>query len=157
MWSHIPVWVFAILLGLIAIGLRQTRTRVVKPTVLVSVAAGLLVYSAWGVTSAFGSQPAPLLAWAVGLSVALGLLMRWVAPQGLVRQGRAVQVPGSWLPMALLLSIFLAKFALGMANGLGASFVQATWFVVLASAVFGLLSGSFAARAWAVQRYARGL
>ncbi|MDZ7812266.1 MAG: DUF6622 family protein [Ideonella sp.] len=155
MWSHIPVWVFAILLGLIAIGLRQTRTRVVKPAVLLSVASGLLVYSAWGVASAFGVQPAPLLAWAVGLSAALGLLVRWVAPQGLVRQGRAVQVPGSWLPMALLLSIFLAKFVLGMANGLGASFVQATWFVVLASAVFGLLSGSFAARAWAVHRFAR--
>ena len=155
MWSHIPVWVFAILLGLIAIGLRQTRTRVVKPAVLVSVATGLLVYSAWGVTSAFGWQPAPLLAWAVGLSVALGLLMRWVAPQGLVRQGRTVQVPGSWLPMALLLSIFLAKFALGMANGVGAGFVQATWFVLLASAVFGLLSGSFAARALAVHRFAR--
>ena len=156
MWSHIPVWVFAILLGLIAIGLRQTRTRVVKPTVLVSVAAGLLVYSAWGVTSAFGMQWAPLLAWAVGLSAALVGLMRWVAPQGLVRQGRAVQVPGSWWPMALLLSIFLAKFALGMAHGLGASFAHATWFELLASAVFGLLSGSFAARAWAVRRFARG-
>lgn len=155
MWSHIPVWVFAILLGLIAIGLRQTRTRVVKPAVLVSVATGLLVYSARGVTSAFGVQPAALLAWATGLALALGLLMRWVAPQGLVRQGQAVQVPGSWLPMALLLSIFLAKFALGMANGLGASFVQATWFVVLSSAVFGLLSGSFAARAWAVHRCAQ--
>jgi hypothetical protein len=33
--------------------------------------------------------------------------------------------------------------------------VQATWFVVLASAVFGLLSGSFAARAWAVHRFAQ--
>lgn len=155
MWSHIPVWVFAILLGLIALGLVQTRTRLVKPRVLVGVATGLLAYSAWGVTSAFGLQPAPLLAWGVGLVLALGLLMRWVAPQGLVRQGRAVQVPGSWLPMALLLSIFLAKFVLGMANGLGASFVQATWFVLLASLVFGLLSGSFAARAWAVHRFAQ--
>jgi hypothetical protein len=155
MWSHIPVWVFAILLGLIAMGLVQTRTRLVKPRVLVGVASGLLAYSAWGVTSAFGVQPAALLAWATGLALALGLLMRWVAPQGLVRQGHTVQVPGSWLPMALLLSIFLAKFVLGMATGLGASFVQASWFVVLASAVFGLLSGSFAARAWAVHRFAQ--
>jgi hypothetical protein len=155
MWSHILAWIFAILLGLIAMGLVQTRTRLVNPRVLVGVATGLLAYSAWGVTSAFGLQLAPLLAWGLGLALALGLLMRWVASQGLVRQGRAVQVPGSWLPMALLLSIFLAKFVLGMATGLGVSFVQASWFVALASGVFGLLSGSFAARAWAVHRFAR--
>ncbi|TDM05914.1 MAG: tat pathway signal sequence [Ideonella sp. MAG2] len=155
MWGHIPVWVFAVLLGLIAIGWRQTRTRTVKPSVLIGVGAGLLVYSAWGVISAFGLQPAPLLAWGVGLALALGLLARWVAPQGLVLQGHAVQVPGSWLPMGILLSIFLAKFALGMATGLGAPFVHALWFMVLASLVFGLLSGTFAARAWAVHRFAQ--
>lgn len=156
MLAKIPVWVGVVLLVLMAVGWRQARTRVVRPRVLTGVAAALLVYSAWGVVNAFGLALGPLVAWAVGLFLALRLLAPWVAPTGLVAQGRAVQIPGSWLPMALLLGIFVCKFALGMATGMGAAFVQAAWFILLASLVFGLLSGSFAARAWAVHRFARG-
>jgi hypothetical protein len=44
MWAHIPVWAFAALWGLIAIGWHQTRTRLVEPTLLISAAVALLAY-----------------------------------------------------------------------------------------------------------------
>jgi hypothetical protein len=72
-----------------------------------------------------------------------------------VREGGAVRLPGSWLPMALLLGIFLTRFALGMATGMGSPLLHQAAFIATVSAALGLFSGAFAARARAVGRCAR--
>jgi len=56
--------------------------------------------------------------------------------------------------MLLLMTIFAIKFALGVARGVGSPVVEAAWFVGEASAVSGLISGAFAARALTVHRFA---
>jgi hypothetical protein len=56
--------------------------------------------------------------------------------------------------MLLLMTIFAIKFALGVARGVGSPVVDAAWFVGAASAVSGVISGTFAARALAVHRFA---
>lgn len=154
MISHIPVWVFFILFGLLALGYRLSRTRVVRPGSVAMIAFAMLVFSLYGVTSAFGVDALPLAAWAVGIAAAIVLGSQAIGSRGLSREGERVRVAGSWWPMVALMAIFCVKFALGMARGVGSPIVDAAWCVGAASAVFGLLSGSFAARALAVHRFA---
>ena len=150
----VPLWVFGLLAGLIALGIRQSRTRVVKPAVVAGIAAALLGLSRYGVASGFGATPLPLAAWALGVGTALALAGRVVAPRGLARVGQAVRVPGSWWPLVLMLGIFAGKTVLGVAHGMHAAAEHQTWFIVSASLLFGLLSGAFASRALAVWRFA---
>jgi len=155
MTASLPVWPFAILAGLAVLGYRQSRDRVVQPGALARMALAMLALSLYGVTSAFGAQPVPVLAWATGFAASVLLGGPVFAPRGLAHEGRAVRVPGSWLPLALMVGIFAAKFALGFAKSTGAPVVQQAWFVAVMSTTFGLLSGAFAARAAAVHRFVR--
>jgi hypothetical protein len=154
MISHIPVWVFFLLFGLLALGYRLSRTRVVRPGSVALIAFAMLAYSLYGVISAFGVDALPLAAWAVGIAAAIVLGSQAIGSRGLSREGERVRVAGSWWPMLLLMAIFAVKFALGMARGVGSPLVEAAWCVVAASTVSGLISGTFAAKALAVHRFA---
>ena len=153
--ASLPVWPFVILAVLVALGVRQSRDRVVKPGTLAKVALAMLALSLYGVIAAFGAGVVPVLAWALGFSTSVFLGGPVLTPRGLARDGNAVRVPGSWLPLGLMVGIFAAKFALGFATGVGAHVVHETWFVAAVSAVLGLFSGAFAARATAVHRFVR--
>jgi len=155
MISKVPVWVFAIFLGLLFLGHRQSRTRLVAPGALAGLAAGMLGLSLYGVVAAFGARADDLLAWALGLALCVTLGGAVLGPRGLSREAGAVRVPGSWLPLAMMMGIFAAKFALGFATAVGSPLVAQRGFAVVASFVFGLLSGGFVARALAVYRFAR--
>lgn len=154
MISHIPVWVFFMLFGLMALGYRLSRTRLVKPGMVALIAFAMLLYSLYGVTSSFGIDALPLAAWAGGIAAAIVLGSQAIGARGLSHEGGRVRVAGSWWPMLLLMTIFGIKFALGVARGVGSPVVDAAWFVAAASAVSGVISGTFAARALAVHRFA---
>ena len=102
MTNSIPLWPFAILAGLVALGWRQSRDRVVQPGTLAKVAVAMLVLSLYGVMAAFGVGLVPVLAWAAGFAAAAWVGAPVFAPRGLSREGGSVRVPGSWLPLALM-------------------------------------------------------
>ena len=60
MFAYIPVWVPLVLLLLVVWGLRQARTRDVRPGLLVGVAVAMFGLSLFGVVSTFGAVPAAL-------------------------------------------------------------------------------------------------
>ena len=153
--AHLPVWPFAILAVLLALGYRQSRSRLVQPATLVRLAVAMLALSLYGVTATFGVGVVPLLAWAVGFAAAVQLGGQFLAPHGLAREGDAVRMPGSWVPMGLMLGIFMTKFGLGFATGVHAQVLHEAWFIAAACAGLGLLSGAFSARAKAVHRFDR--
>lgn len=154
MLSKIPLWVFAVFVLLLLLGQRQARTRVVAPAVIAAVALGLLSLSLYGVVSAFGVAVLPLSNWILGIVAALAGGQRVFGPQGLAHAAGAVQVPGSWWPMALMLGIFTAKFALGFVTGMGLPLLHQAWFIGITALVLGMLSGGLAARALVVHRFA---
>jgi hypothetical protein len=127
---------------------------VVRPGTVATVAFAMFAFSLYGVTAAFGVSPVPLLAWATGFATSVLVGSQVFALVGLAREGTSVRIPGSWSPMWLMLGIFAAKFVLGFANGVGSQVVHELWFIAVASTVFGLLSGGFAARAVCVHRFA---
>lgn len=155
MISQIPTWVFAVFGVLLYFGIRQSRPRLVAPNTATLVALAMFGLSLYGVVAAFGAHLAPLLAWALGISLSASLGRRVVGPHGLERVSTSIQVPGSWVPLGLMLAIFAAKFTLGFASAMHDPIVSRPGFIVAASFTFGLLSGAFVARALVLRAFAR--
>lgn len=153
--ASIPVWVPAVLLALLALGYRLSRTRTVRPSALAAIAMAMFAFSLYGVASAFGIDLPALLVWLAAYAAAAIGGARMVSSAGMAKVGTQVSIPGSWFPMALLVSIFAAKFVLGFAAGVHSPILHDPSFVMGMSAVLGVLSGGFGARAVAVHRFAK--
>jgi hypothetical protein len=66
-----------------------------------------------------------------------------------------VLVPGSSLPLVLMVCIFAAKFVVGFVAGAHLEVGHSAWFAPAIGLALGLLSGAFVVRALAVLRVAR--
>jgi hypothetical protein len=150
--QHIPVWVFALLIGLIALGLLQTRTRHVRARRLLGINIALTVFTLVGVTQQW--RPTPWLALALLTWAAACLLVTWALGQGAAPDGasydpatRRFTVPGSWLPLALFMAIFACKFVVGMVSATAPGSLHNLQAAIGISALYGLFSGVLNARA----------
>ena len=153
--QHTPVWVWPLLAALLSLGVRQAFARSVTLRRSTVLPVSMLVLSLWGVASAFGSGQA-LAAWTVG-GVAAGT-WSWCAgaPRG-VRWSVAEQtfrLPGSWLPLMLILGNFCTKFAVAMSLAQHPQWRDASGFALGTSLTYGVFSGLFAGRAMALWRLA---
>ncbi len=157
MLSQIPLWPFAILALLVALGIWQRGTREVTAAAPAAVAAAFVAYSIYGVVSSFDVRPYPMLAWVVGLVLALTVGSQFFAPRGLMpaTNPNRVIVPGSWLPLILMLCIFAAKFLVGFVAGAHLDVGHGAWFAPAIGLVLGVLSGAFVVRALVDLRFAR--
>jgi len=147
--QHTPVWVWGLFVALVALGLSQTRDRemtLVRVTVLPLVLVGL---SLSGVLSAFGHAPLPLGGWAAGVGAALVFGRQFVAVRGarwLAQTGR-LYVPGSWLPLVLIVGLFCIKYVAGASLSMHPTLSTDAAFAGLCSLAYGGFSGLFLARA----------
>jgi hypothetical protein len=144
-----PTWVFGLFFALLAIGVLQSRSRTVGVGRLAILPAAFIAFSLFGVVTAFGAQPVELIAWAAGIGTAvlLGRLLRplpgarWDASSG------GFHVPGSWTPLALMMTVFFARYAIAVSMAMNPGLAREAVFEAGASLVYGLLSGAFLARA----------
>ena len=151
--QHIPAWVFILLIGLIALGWMQTRTRQVRIQRLLGINIALTLFTLVGVVQQWRLTPwliLSLLSWG-----AMGLLVTWTLGQGVTPAGasydqetRRFTVPGSWLPLVLFMAIFACKFAVGMVTALSPDTLHSLTAAIGISALYGLFSGVLNARAW---------
>jgi hypothetical protein len=157
MLSHIPVWVFALPFVLGFLGYRLSRPREVAPMRVLVIAGLLACFSFWGVASAFGAVALPLLSWVIGMVLANTVGAKFIVPRGmaLVSGSNKVFVPGSWRPSVLIACIFVIKFSLGFAAGMGAPVAGTSALASTIGLLLGLCSGGFAANALAVMRVSR--
>lgn len=147
--AHVPLWVWAVLTLILVLGTQQSRDQLVSRARLLILPAVWLAFGAWGVAASFGLSAPAALAWAGGLALsALGV--RWLGwpGQAAFLQARAkFRVPGSWGPLALMLSLFAAKFALGASLALHPDWAALQPLAAGFSLLFGLLGGAFLGRA----------
>lgn len=147
--SNTPIWVWGLLLALLALGFSQTRARLVGlPRILILplVMTGMAVS---GVVSSFGVASWVLLIWSAAASLAAGWVLRRPMPP-LTRYDSATGLyclPGSWLPMALILGIFIVKYAVGVSLAMQPALASNTGFCATIGIMYGLFSGVFIARA----------
>lgn len=155
--QHIPLWVFGLLLGLIALGLVQTRTRHIRAQRMLGINIALTLFTLVGVTQQWLNTPwllLALLSWAAAC-----LLVTWALGQGAAPLGasfdpetRQYTVPGSWLPLALFMTIFACKFVVGFLNATEPTLLQGLDIAIGISALYGFFSGVLNGRAWRVLR-----
>lgn len=155
--QNTPLWVFALFLGLLWLGLQQTRARTLKPARVLWPALGLTLFSWVGVLRTWPDLPAALLSW-LGAVTTVGLALAFQpAPPGLQfdPDQRRFTVPGSAVPLLALMGLFLTQYALGSAKALHANWLQAPHWAALCAAVWGSFSGVFLGRAGRLWRLAR--
>ena len=146
---HTPVWVWALLVGLIALGYSQTRSRTISLGRLVIIPVAMMVLSLYGTLSAFGPSPTVLGAWLAACAMVASLVALRTAPAGTAYDGvhRRYTIPGSWLPLVVILGIFCTKYAVGVTLAMHSAMAQHTLFATLVGTLYGLFSGFFAGRA----------
>jgi hypothetical protein len=144
-----PIWVYPLFLCLIVLGYLQSKPRDVAPAMLAILPVALGAFSLTRVLTVFGPEPLALAAWAAGTAAAVLLNsalkqpagVRWSASTG------SFHVPGSWAPLALMMAVFFARYALAVSLVMAPGLVHSAGFAAAAGFGFGLLSGMFIARA----------
>ena len=144
--KNTPIWVWAILAALIYLGSKQLKARVVKRyTVLIAPVVFLFV----GLVAA-GRGPVGLATWAVSLtSLAVVTFFVW-QPTGGARyepSGDRLHVPGSVVPMLLMLAIFLLNYVVNVVLAINPSYRGELVWQVVPALILGALSGVFIGRA----------
>jgi hypothetical protein len=147
--SHTPTWVFVLLAVLIALGVSQTRTRTVPRARALILPAAMILLSLAGIQSSFGLGLLPVACWGAALAAVTVIGVRWFRDDRVSYDAATArfQLPGSWMPLVVILAIFFAKYAFAVLRGFNAEVLTNAGFVAAVAAIFGLLSGYFAARA----------
>lgn len=155
--QNTPRWVWVLLAALIALGVSQSfprrgtlRGAVVFPVTMVAL-------SCYGVLSAFPFQPMAVAAWMSGVaataiaSIAVGAWsnIRWSDEE------RRLLVPGSWMPLMLMLGLFAIKFGVGVALVRRPELASGPIFAMPVALAYGAFSGVFFGRGLTMWRAAR--
>lgn len=155
--AHTPRWVWALLAVLVAFGVVQARPRSVTLARLTVLPAALAGASLLGVVTGFG-HAAALAGWAVATVAAATLALALGAPRQAAWLGaeRRLRVPGSWLPLALMLGVFAVKYAVGVLVAMTPALRGQAAFAGTAGLAYGAFAGLFLGRALALRTLARG-
>jgi hypothetical protein len=146
---HTPLWVWALLAVLVALGYSQTRSRTVGLRRVVIIPVAMIFLSLYGTVSAFGPSPSTLSAWFAACALLASMVVLRPAPMGTAYDvaRRQFAVPGSWLPLCVILGIFCTKYAVGVTLAMQPAMAHHTVFATLMGLLYGLYSGFFAGRA----------
>lgn len=154
---HTPLWVVGLFFGLAYIGYLQSKTRRVSRYRLALLPIAMLCLSFLGVWSSFGPNLVVFVSWACALLAAITSSLALVPPRSAFYSPESKQfvVPGSWVPLVLMMSIFFTKYAVAIAQSFNPDFSSSTVLIVAVCAIYGLCSGIFLARALRVVRAAK--
>lgn len=154
--QQVPRFVWFLLAGLIALGISMSLTRRRSLRAAIAIPLAMIALSFYGVLSVF-SQPIALAAWLGGVVLALGVsnvLGLWSSVRW-SRQERCLIVPGSWIPMAMIMGLFITKFGVNVMLGMHRELGGDAMFATLAGFAYGAFSGMFLARGVAMLHVAR--
>lgn len=146
---HTPLWVWALFAALLLLGLWQRRERRVPRAQLLALPLALLALGLWSMAPGFVTQPVAGVLWlgAIAAATALGLrLPRPAAARWLADEARLF-LPGSWVPLLLIVAIFSLRYAAGVGHGLHPEWRNLATVQLPLALVFGALSGLFLGRA----------
>jgi len=152
-----PSWVFVLFFVLLAVGYFQSKDRSVSRGKVSILPVAMIALSFYGVFSAFVFAPVGLVSWVVGVVAAVCFGVRIATPRGVSfsTDTQLFSVPGSWLPLALMMAIFFTKYAVGVVLARHLPIASEPVFIGSISLCYGFLSGLFLARALAIWRSAK--
>jgi len=147
--ARTPVWVWGLLAALLVLGITQTRDRTVgfARTLLVPIAMGS--FAIFGVVTALGATPGIAAAWFTSAGIVVYALLR-SGPAAGVRYDAAKRtffMPGSWVPMALILAVFMTRYVVNVSLVLHPDLKADVDIALAIAALYGVFSGLFVGRA----------
>jgi hypothetical protein len=146
--SHTPAWVWAVFAFLVYRGFRSSVDREMPLGIVLLIPLVMLALSLQGMLASFGAAAPALLAWLACLLA--GGLLAWRLFQGnavAVHRARGtVLLRGSWMPMLLMLGVFLTKYVIGVLLALQPAHARELLFAVTACALYGVFNGLFLGR-----------
>lgn len=154
-----PVWVWGLLAGLLLLGASQLRQRRVRLTRITLLPLGMAITSLFGLGKDLSVTAWLAPALGVWLLVAAAVLLvtwRTRAPDGACYEPatRRIQLPGSTVPLLIIMAIFLIKYSVGVELALQPALRLDPGFALGLAALYGGLSGLLAARSAAIWRLA---
>lgn len=145
LFSHTPLYVWAILAFLVYRGVLASRAREVTLRKLCIIPLVMLALSLSGVHGSFGFDGLAPYAWAAGALA--GGLLGWslTAARKLTAcpERGTLRLAGSWLPLTLMMSIFCMKYAVAVSLAIHPAYAHATGFVLFVCVAYGCFSGIF--------------
>lgn len=151
-----PLWVWGLLLALASFGVNQLFNRTVGLRRVTIMALAMAALSLYGTVSAFGGAPQVLLAWLAAAAGVAGIVL----PRPLPAQTRydpdrrRFFLPGSWVPLALMLGIFCTKYVMGVTLAMQPALAHDANLALAVGALYGAFSGAFIARAARLLQFA---
>jgi hypothetical protein len=147
--EHTPVWVWAIFCAVITLGVAQTRARNISRARATVLPAVMVVLSLSGALSSFIQVPLALAVWVAGFSLSLSFAGDTMAVRGASwsPETRRFRVPGSWLPVTMIVGLFVTKYVAGVCLAINPSLAANTSLTALLSLTYGALAGLFWGRA----------
>lgn len=154
---HTPLWVWALLALLLALGLSQTRSRRVQPVRLLILPLVLLVLGLSSMSAAVTAQPVVGLVWAAALLASLAWAVRMKPPAGTHWDAAAgrLHLAGSWMPLVIIVVIFLLRYTAAVSLAMHPAWRSALSVQLPLALAFGSLSGLFLGRALSLWRLTR--
>ena len=154
--TNTPRWVWALLAALLWLGLSQALPRSASLKRITIMPVAMTGLSLYGTVTAFGAEPQLLLLWLAAASLMLVLLMQRSVPEA-TRYDPATRrfaLPGSWVPLMLILGLFVTKYVVGAASAMQPALAREAGFSVGFAMLYGAFSGVFLARAARLWRLA---
>ncbi|MGA0569472.1 DUF6622 family protein [Variovorax sp. VNK109] len=146
--THTPAYVFVLFAALLWLGVSQLFTRKVKLLRVAIMGLGMAGLSLYGALSAFPGQLLTLPVWLAVAAVTFFVVQRMPLPAGTQYDGwqQRFTVPGSKVPLALIMAVFFTKYVVGVAMVMQPTLTHDTTAALVISALYGLFSGMFAGR-----------
>lgn len=143
--QHTPLYVWAILAFLMYRGVLASRERDIDVRKMCIVPLVMLALSLEGVRGAFGFDGLAPLVWLVGALLGGTLAWRFSDASRIVADPRrgSVRRPGSWVPLMLMMAIFVMKYAVAVTLVIDPERRQQLAFMAVVCALYGIFSGIF--------------
>ncbi len=146
--AHTPRWVFVLFIGLVFLGMQQTKVRSVTLQRLTLLPLAMLALSFYGVWNTFNGSALGAACWLVAALATALASQRVNFARGVryIADTRSFIMPGSWLPLALMMGIFFTKYGVGIMLAQHGELRDADSCIAIVSLVYGFWSGMFFGR-----------
>ncbi|MDO8699747.1 MAG: hypothetical protein Q7J75_04915 [Rhodoferax sp.] len=151
--ANTPRWVWVLLIVLLWLGFSQAVTRTASLKRITIMPLAMIGLSLYGTVAVFGAEPLVLLVWlcAGGLTATLVLQQPLHDATRYDNWTQRFTLPGSWVPLMLILGIFMTKYIVGAVTAMQPALAHDAGFSLAFGALYGAFSGAFlgrAARLW---------
>jgi hypothetical protein len=118
--TKVPLFVFPLFPIFLHVGLRARRGSSFPIAVLVLIPSLFFGLSLFLFLGKYGTNPGAILSWFFSFAVggSIGFFYTQKIKLQFDREKKRVEIPGSWIPLILLMSIFVSKFSLGMISSM---------------------------------------